>query len=328
MPSPAFQPETYTKNSAVAAGIALDQAHALQALKHRAVRLDVDQIGDYLAPVMPGQYVALIGQTSHWKTGFLRMWQNSLSNQLIEERRNAAIMDISLEDTLEERMWQEIVRVSKVDMRKLVTGNIDDWAPIIMAVTKISSVPIIRIAYSLRDQPEKRQLNITNVGRCIEYACKTFDITDVAGIYLDYLQALESEDGPSIAGVNDQRRLRVRSDNYAFRRICGHYLCPGFLGVQAKQELSHAYSSKILLPGVYDGEETSSIGQHADRVITLWMPKQTPQIGKTVDWQGQVIHVTDNLIFVWVAKQRGNLPSGKVFPCRIDYPTQTLAPIE
>jgi hypothetical protein len=82
-----------------------------------------------------------------------------------------------------------------------------------------------------------------------------------------------------------------------------------------------------MLPGQYDGEESSAIGQRADRILTLWMPKQTHTVGETIMYSsGKSFIVEENALWIRVAKQRGRLPSGKVFKCDIDYETNIITP--
>jgi len=81
-----------------------------------------------------------------------------------------------------------------------------------------------------------------------------------------------------------------------------------------------------MLPGVYDGEETSSIAQRLDRVISLWMPKQTHPVGFTINiGDGSYFKVDENQLWVKVCKQRGGLPAGKTWRCIIDFKTNTIA---
>ena len=91
------------------------------------------------------------------------------------------------------------------------------------------------------------------------------------------------------------------------------------VGVQAKQHLDGAPSDKWQQPGMYDGEESAAIAQRSDRVITLWMPKQTSPVGSLIEYGGLSFTVEENIIMAKVAKQRGGLPSGKTFPCRADF---------
>ena len=82
-----------------------------------------------------------------------------------------------------------------------------------------------------------------------------------------------------------------------------------------------------MIPGIYDGEESSAIGQRSDRIIQLWMPKMTHTIGSTINYNGMSFLVEEDLIFIKVGKQRGGLPSGKTWQCKIDFQKNIIAPI-
>jgi hypothetical protein len=82
----------------------------------------------------------------------------------------------------------------------------------------------------------------------------------------------------------------------------------------------------VLIPGMYDGEESSSIAQRCDRIITQWMPSKTSTVGETFDALGKSWTVRENMLWMKVAKQRGGLPSGQTFPCVIDFNHNRIEP--
>jgi len=101
--------------------------------------------------------------------------------------------------------------------------------------------------------------------------------------------------------------------------MAAYFKCPVIIGVQAKQKLDGAAGINMQLPGVYDGEETSSIGQRFDRVWSQWMPKMTHSVGDYLEHKDIAFRVEENLLFGKACKQRGRLPSGRSFKMRIDY---------
>ena len=89
--------------------------------------------------------------------------------------------------------------------------------------------------------------------------------------------------------------------------------------LQAKQTLGGQYGVKSsgvavpLLPGMYDGEESASIAQRSDRMLSVWMPYKSYPLGTSIslgDGHDPLI-VEEDLLMVKVVKQRGMLPSGK-----------------
>ena len=70
--------------------------------------------------------------------------------------------------------------------------------------------------------------------------------------------------------------------------------------------------------------ETSAIATRFDRIVSLWMPKSNYLIGSTVTNKDQSIQLTvrEDQAFFKVNKQRGGLPSGRVWELKVDYETQ------
>ena len=127
--------------------------------------------------------------------------------------------------------------------------------------------------------------------------------------------------------MSEQRRLQVRSDIYRLRQAALQFNCPVIVAVQAKQNLEGTYGNSRI-PGIYDGEESSSIGQRCDRIIQLWMPKMTHPLGEELKLNDhQTITVTKELLLVKVGKQRGSLPSGMTWRCQVDFARNEITPI-
>jgi hypothetical protein len=82
--------------------------------------------------------------------------------------------------------------------------------------------------------------------------------------------------------------------------------------------------SHLKIPGIYDGEESSSIAQRADRVVSLWLPKMHYLPGSEIRVGDSRVVVNENTLLLKVAKQRGGFPSGRVWICQIDYDRGTV----
>jgi hypothetical protein len=155
------------------------------------------------------------------------------------------------------------------------------------------------------------------------------DVTGIkikpALITFDYLQAFPIDPEVGKANIKDRRNLQVREDFYRLRQAAAYFGCPVIVAVQAKQELEGA-KGDAMMPGMYDAQETSAIAQRADRVISLWMPKVTHQVGETIQVGKKWVKVEENVLFIKVNKQRGGLPSGATWLCRIDFARNEIAP--
>lgn len=317
---------TYTPLEAANAGI--EYINQIADNKHRAMPLYISGMQDYFAPVMPGRIATVIAQTSHYKSGFLRFQARKTAEDITSspERENECIFWISTEEDIEEQMLHEFAHYSKEPINDLAHGTVIDWERLLGHATEVSSVPVYRIGVSLAGERDTSlvDLYMSNVARELVWAVEEFDLKP-AGLFVDYLQAMPYDPEMKGADPRSKRRLQVREDVYRLRDAAIALSCPVWVAVQAKQHLEHQISRDFKMPGLYDGEETSAIAQRPDRVITLWMPKMDYPIGATFMLGSREFTVEENLLFARVAKQRGGFPSGRIYACRIDFDTNTIA---
>jgi hypothetical protein len=287
--------------------------------------------------------VFVVAQSSHYKSGFMHFWERELANQLIEEDRlDEAIVHVSVEECVEEQAYVYMATESNMlakerniktreDAGDLARGEVQDWKLLEAASVKVGNIPIYRIGDSIARAEDLPNLYLSNMVRAIRSLVDgdvTGDPVKPAALFFDYLQAFPVDPEVKRESKVDQRRLQVREDVYRLRQAGAYFRCPIICAVQAKQKLDYAPSDNVQMPGMYDGEESSSIAQRGDRVLTLWMPKMTHTVGTTINHKGMEFTVQENMLFVKVAKQRGRLPSGKSWICGIDFSTNTIAPLD
>jgi hypothetical protein len=306
-----------------AANIALDKAKELRDMAYKGIEFPIPEIASYpFAPLLPGQLCVVLAQSSNYKSGFMDFWKDHVAGQLdLQDRIDEAVFYISVEDMLEEQIFFEQSKETGLPVEEISTGHVQDWNKIIDATVKIGGIQVYRICNSLKyaDRENLPELFLSNIEQAIDMVFKR-DGKKPAVIFIDYLQALPLD--PEHAGFGaDSRRLQVRADTYTARRMAAKYTCPVVLGVQAKQKLEGAPGEYMYIPGMYDGEESSSIAQRTDRMISLWLPKQKHggMLDKQMDHDKISYILRENLLFIKVAKQRGRLPAGKTWPCRIGY---------
>jgi len=312
------------------ADIGLKDIQSIEANAPRSVGLNIPGIRDYFAPLPPGRIGVCIAQTSNYKTGFLDFVVASTAEQLNYQKRNdECIIHISTEDLIEEQAVSAYARIAKVDSGKIARGMVDDWEGLFQAAIKVMGIPVYRIGESLSrplKPDEAPMLYLSNINRIIERMMALYHLRP-ALVVLDYLQALPID--PEIAHgiqLKDQRRLQVRDDIYRIRRGAAAFNCPWWIGVQAKQKLDGAPSPKLYIPGVYDGEESSAIGQRCDRAICQWMPKTMFPVGTVIEYKDLTYKVTDDLMFMRVAKQRRNFAAGRMWKLHINFIENTFVP--
>lgn len=325
-----FSPDKAVYTPAEVSRYTQEWIEQIEQKKDRAIQIGIPTLRNYFAPLMPGQICAVIAQTSHYKSGFLHAWERSIALELMKNGRDDEILiHVSVEESVEEQGILHLAIESGEDSERLARGEVQDWSKLRQAAIRIGTIPIYRIGDALARPEDLPNLYLSNMIKAVEYVQskgdpKLFDWKPkIAGIFVDYLQAMPFDPEHRVPG-NDQRRLQVRDDIYRLRQAAHRFDCPVIVAVQAKQHLDGAPSETFQLPGIYDGEESSSIAQRSDRIICLWMPKMSAAVGTTIEFKNVSFTVAENLLFVKVAKQRGRLPSGKTFKCRIDFQNGTI----
>jgi hypothetical protein len=242
------------------------------------------------------------------------------------------LIHVSVEESIEEQAYLEFATASRgaFTVDDIAQGAVQDWDRLEQVSLTVGNIPIYRIGENLARADDMPDLYISNMLKAID-ALVNGDILTwrprVAGIFFDYLQAFPFDPEYRAIEAANRRRLQVRSDIYRLRQCAARYRCPVIVAVQAKQNLEGA-KPPIMLPGQYDGEESSACAQRSDRILTLWMPKQTHTVGETVFYAGgtKSFVVQENALWIRVAKQRGRLPAGYVFKCTIDYDSNIITP--
>jgi replicative DNA helicase len=326
----AFEPKSaiYTPDQTATFGLmAIEDA---KNKKIRGIPVNVPELRDYFTPVLPGEICVVLGQTSHYKSRFLHFIEREAAKFLVQqERADEILVHISTEESIEEQSYAFLATESGEDAGKLAQGDVQDWSRLSAASIKIGTIPIYRIGDSLARSEDLPNLYLSNMIRSIKYLRdELLDFKPkIAGLFFDYLQAFPIDPEIKMAVHDQQRRLQVRSDIYRLRQASHMFNCPVFVAVQAKQVLSGA-TPPYQIPGQYDCEETSAVAQRADKILSLWMPKQTHRLGEYIEGKSGVgFTVTEDLLFIKVCKSRGGNPSGKVFANKIDFNKNEIHPI-
>lgn len=294
----------------------------------RALDFFIPGIDRYFAPMLPGQVCLVVAQTSNYKSGTLDAWEAFAAEQLMrEERYSEAIIHVSMEESVEEQVYRMLARETGEQAGRLARGEVHDWEQLKLAATRVGSIPIFRIGESIARAEEMPNLYMSNIIRALE-ALASGEITgeqiQPAAIFFDYLQAFPYDPEVRRAPGAEQRRLQVASDFERIWMASSYFQCPVVVAVQAKQNLEGAPSEDFQLPGPYDVQESSGPSQRADRIITQWLPKQTHPVGTEVTHRGFTFTVTEDLMWMKVAKQRGGLPAGRAWMCQIDYARNSI----
>jgi hypothetical protein len=243
-------------------------------------------------------------------------------------RENAGIVHVSLEEDVEEQAFLEFARRSEEDAGKLARGDVKDWDKLVKVSYDISGIPIFRIGDSLERAEFMQPLYLANVKKALNFIRAEFRI-ELALIVIDYLQSIPLDPHASAFEGEFQRRLQVRNDAYTIRKMSVFYNSPIWVACQAKQVLGVLADPKkgpaLLIPGMYDINESADVAQKFDRLFGIWLPSRSYPVGTKIKVGTETIEVTENLCFLKVIKQRGGLPAGRVWICDIDFRTNDIA---
>lgn len=317
-----FDPASAIYTPAEVSTYAKQQIEWMRDNQHRAIKFFIPGIDQYFAPLLPGQVCAVIAQTSNYKSGFMHAWERSVADQLQRESRlDEVVVHVSVEESVEDQAFLLFSQETGEDAGDIARGQIQDWDRLHQAAIKIGTISIYRIGDSLARAEDFPKLHLSNMVKSIKHLQNELlgRKVKMAALFFDYLQAFPFDDDHKLTEKDNQRRLQVRSDIYRLRQAAAYFNAPVIVAVQAKQHLEGAPSKKFYLPGVFDGEESSSIAQRCDRVISLWMPKMTHSLGEVIDYKNVEFTVRENLLWVKICKQRGRLPAGRSWPCLIDF---------
>jgi replicative DNA helicase len=283
-------------------------------------------VKDYFAPLLPWEICAVQAQTSNGKTMFTNFWVRQIAEQLKRDKRDEVIVYVSLEESIEAMAFTEFGRILDVRPADIARGSYKDRSKLLMAKSEIDGVPIWRIAESAETPENAPDLTLSNIYRAIQELTQgnvTGEKWKPAVVVVDYLQILPIDNEVKKAKFEDQRRLQVDADVKRLRKMTTHLQCPIIVPLQAKQELK-GNNPPFMIPGTYDGLETSGIATRFDRIMSLWLPKTIYPVGSIQSNKNnpQQITVKENQAFLKVNKQRGGLPAGMVWELRVDYTKQ------
>jgi len=299
----------------------------------RALDINIPKVRDYFAPTRPGTTCGIIGQTSMGKSLLLHYIEYRAALQISTEKRPGFILHVSHEEPIEDMASLAIARHSGQSLGDLFRGKVADRAGLANASVIIGTTPIVYVGESIRRSQSRKAaispdiLTLRNIGILAESVKQALGLPLVMAGF-DYLQAFPIDMEAAKAEMADQRRLQVRQDVYGLRRFGHAFGCTNWVAIQAKQDLRGIRYDRAqpspMMPGVYDGEETSSIGQRFDRLLSVWIPYKSFPLGTAIQMgpdPDSVLMVEESQMLVKVTKQRGGLPSGRTFLLHPNYDT-------
>lgn len=301
----------FTPNDAVK--IALSNIEQRRNSRGAGIRLGLPSIDNYLLPGRPGELITVMGMSSNYKSGLMQYWSRQIAQEIKDNHaEDECVVYISWEQAIEEMMAFDLAFSAKMNATEIYQGRVNDeeLERLRLAAFKRIVFPVWLIGHSVEERADRPMLSLTAVKQGLDYLADEFGMKPRA-IFLDYLQQIEPEDGAD-------RRMQVFDMVRRCKNLALSESCPVVMGVQAGRGV---YERSWGIPGMHEALETSNIEHTSDKILAVWMPKQTHQEGSLIDAKrrGETItlRVTENLLILQVLKQKMG-PSGLWWPLHVD----------
>lgn len=282
------------------------------------VRTHIPDIDKRFLPLRPGELVTVMGRPSNYKTGLMQYWAREEAKKILDEGASKEmVVFVTWEMAVEELGLYDLAAQASLNAAEISQGRVSEqqWAMLQAAAMKRSALPIWIFGHSIERRKRRPRLTVSNVLEALLYVEDEIQYHPRV-IFLDYLQQMEAEAG-------ETRRMQVFENVYKCKDMALSMGCPVVLGIQAHRDVD---KREWKLPTMGDGMETSNIEHTADKMLSLWMPKTTEEVGNDlVNAPG--LKVTDNLLIVGVMKQKFG-PAGWWKPVHVEPERGKITPMQ
>ena len=283
------------------------------------VRVGIPCIDKYFQPARPGQLIAVIGRTSHYKTGLMTFWARNAAQAIQEEQSlKQCVIYVTWESAVEELLALDLAATLRISVTDIFQGRITDaqMDNLRAMAFKRAALPVWIVGHSIKEGKARPRLTLSLVAKALAHIQKQYELAPRI-IFLDYLQQIEGEEG-------EDRRMKVFHDVRRAKDMSYAMRCPVVVGTQAKRD---AYKDNQWgTPGIADSLETSNLEHTVDGMLGVWMPIHTYGEGKLLPevagYDGPRLTATSNLLILRVLKQRMG-PAGRWWPMWVD-PTRNF----
>jgi replicative DNA helicase len=274
------------------------------------VRLGVPDVDQYMIPARPGELITVMGMTSNFKSGLMQFWARHTADVIGEEHiEDECVVYVTWEQAIEEMLTFDLAATARLSATDIMQGRITDAQFDELRLvhgTRRAMAPLYLIGHSLAEGKKRPRLTLDVVGRALMLIREEFGLKPRA-IFLDYLQQIDPGEG-------ENRRMQVFHNVDRCKDMSLGMACPVVLGCQASRSL---YGETWGVPRMHDGLETSNIEHTTDKMLGVWMPKTSHEIGKVLSAQGKQIEVTENLLILKLNKQKMG-PAGRWWCLYVD----------
>ena len=170
--------------------------------------------------------------------------------------------------------------------------------------------PIWLIGHSIERRKKRTRMTLSNVARALQWLDDEMDFHP-AIVFLDYLQQITPE--RIMDNGETSRRMDIFENVARCKNMALALGCPVVLGVQAGRQVD---DRDWKVPQMGDQQESSNIEHTADKMLGVWYPKTSEQIGDPLPTRPDIA-VTENLLILSIVKQRLG-PAGGWIPLYVD----------
>lgn len=306
----------FTPNDAVS--LALETIASRRTTAGVGVRTGLSSLDEYLCPSRPGELIVVMGMSSNYKSGLMQYWARKAAQEVTQEQIiGQGAVYVTWEMAIEELLASDLAIAAGLSVMDIMQGHISDadmWTLQNQHGPRRAVTPLYLIGHSLKEGKRRPRLTLDTLGHGFQLVKNEFGLTPRI-IFLDYLQQIDPGEG-------EDRRMQVFDNVARCKDMSLAMSCPVVIGCQANRGV---YKQPWGVPGLSDGLETSNIEHTADKVLGVWLPKMTHEIGRIVEQGGREFTVTEDLLIIKVLKQRMG-PSGKWFPFHVDLAHNEIVP--
>lgn len=297
--------------------------HAVNAIEFRKSERETGVIGgvefaltelkDICRPIYPGEICAVLGLSKNGKSFLMKKSIYRETMKLFEiGDPNKVNVFITWEEPPVTLAYSWLAKLSGVSSTRMLKGAVSDVELHNLknnTVVQVGQYPIYIIGMTSErgsnGRREKIDLSRTGVDRCLDWIMNQQG-RDIHMMVLDYLQRIpQSEDR--------DRKMHVLNCVDWIKDIAMWTDSSVMYATQAKQDVKK-YDPPI--PGLYDSEWSANAAQSSDHAYSVWMPKNTYQVGEDITVDQYSVNVTEDLQFVSVLKQKGDR-DGFILPMEI-----------
>lgn len=240
---------------------------------------------DYL-PLLSGELETIIARPGHGKTGVMIHRARQRANYLAEHHPDRVVVYVTCEQTIEELWAFGIAAQSEVNISQMAKGDInhDEWLAIETSAVIGGAFPLWFIGPSNERRKKRPRVTVSAIIDTLFYLEDTVE-KKIDICFVDYLQLVKPETTAENKAVSMGNIMEALKDGAL------HTGCGWSVGVQARREVD---SRDLQIPGLDDGQWTSTIEQYSDKVWSLVRPckyrKQGEAFGsQTVKGHAQIL---------------------------------------